>query len=53
MKTEEKTKKTFDSVSFFRKVKEQIGKQLEGKSFKEQNAILEKYLSGKLKLDNF
>ena len=48
MKTKEK--KEFDSVEFFRKVKEQIAKELLGKSFKEQKEILRKILSGEIKL---
>jgi hypothetical protein len=48
MKTE--IKKKFDTVGFFRNVKEQIAKELEGKSFKEQKAILKKLESGEMKL---
>ena len=49
MKTKE-TKKNFDTVAFFRKVKEQIAKELEGKSFEQQKEILKKILSGEIKL---
>lgn len=45
-------KKDFDSVAFFRSIKEQIVKELEGKTFKEQKEILRKYLSGELVLIN-
>lgn len=48
MKTK-KTKKDFDSVAFFRDVKEQMAKYLEGKSFEEQKDILKKMKSGELK----
>ena len=48
MKTK-KTKKDFDSVAFFRDVKEQMAKYLEGKSFEEQKEILKKMKSGELK----
>lgn len=44
-----KTKKDFDSVAFFRDVKEQMAKYLEGKSFEEQKDILKKMKSGELK----
>lgn len=37
-----KIKKDFDSVDFFRNVKEQMAKKLYGKSFKEQKEILKK-----------
>ena len=48
MKT--KTTQEFHSVDFFRNVKEQIAKELEGKSFAQQKEIIRKYLSGELKL---
>lgn len=49
MKT--KTKK-FDSVSYFRKIKEIIGQELLNKSFEEQREILKKIRSGEIKLEN-
>lgn len=50
MKTDEQTIKSFDSVAFFRKVKEQIAKELEGKTFEQKKELLKKYLSGEKKL---
>lgn len=50
MKNEEQTIKSFDSVAFFRKVKEQIAKEFEGKTFEQKKEILKKYLSGEKKL---
>ncbi|MBS4028788.1 MAG: hypothetical protein KGZ58_09130 [Ignavibacteriales bacterium] len=49
MKNNEQTKKEFDTVAFFRKVKEQIAKELEGKSFEQQKALIKKFLAGELK----
>lgn len=43
-----KIKKDFDSVEFFRDVKDQMAKYLYGKSFKEQKEILRKMQSGEL-----
>ena len=51
MKTDAEIQKKFDSVIYFRKIKEQIGKQLEGKSFKEQKEFIQKVLSGEIKLN--
>jgi hypothetical protein len=51
MKTDTEIQKKFDSVLYFRKIKEQIGKQLEGKSFKEQKEFIQKVLSGEIKLN--
>ena len=51
MKTDNEIKKTFDSVLYFRRIKEQIGKQLEGKTFQEQKEFIQKVLSGEIKLD--
>lgn len=51
MKTDTEIQKKFDSVLYFRKIKEQIGKQLEGKSFKEQQEFIRKVLSGEIKLN--
>ncbi len=42
--------KTFDSVEFFRKVKEQIAKELSGKSFPEQKEFIHRVLNGEIKL---
>jgi len=50
MKTEQEDKKEFHSVAFFRNVKEQIAKELDGKSFEQQKEILKKLLSGEIKL---
>ena len=41
---------TFDSLAFFRDIKEQIAKELEGKSFAEQQRLIKKILSGEVKL---
>jgi len=46
-----KFKKKFDSVLYFRKIKEQIAKELVGKSFQEQKEFIQKVLSGEIKLD--
>ncbi|MFZ1321124.1 MAG: hypothetical protein WAT71_06165 [Ignavibacteria bacterium] len=43
-------KKEFDSVAYFRNVKEQMAKYLEGKSFSEQKEILRKIQSGEIKI---
>lgn len=43
--------KKFDSVLYFRKIKEQIAKELEGKSFLEQKDYIQKVLSGEIKLN--
>lgn len=48
MKTKRK-KKDFDSVAFFRNVKEQMAESLYGKSFSEQKEILRKMQSGEFK----
>ena len=50
MKTKEEPEKEFHAVIFFRKIKEQISKELEGKSFEQQKELLKKYLSGEIKL---
>jgi hypothetical protein len=50
MKTGTQIKKDFDTVAFFRNVKEQIANQLQGKTFEEQKAILRKMKSGEIKL---
>ena len=51
MKTKnQKISKDFHSVTFFRKVKEQIAGELEGKSFDQQKEIIAKLLSGERKL---
>jgi hypothetical protein len=51
MKTENEIQKKFDSVLYFRKIKEQIAKELVGKSFQEQKEFIQKVLSGEIKLD--
>ena len=51
MKTKkQKENKDFHSVTYFRKVKEQIAKELEGKSFDQQKEVIRKLLSGEQKL---
>lgn len=50
MKTDTQEKKSFDTVAFFRNVKEQIAEQLQGKSFEEQKVMLERMKSGEIKL---
>lgn len=42
--------KEFDTVLFFRNIKKQIAKELEGKSFEEKKALIRKFLSGEKKL---
>ena len=51
MKTK-KIKKDFDSVAFFRNIKEQMAKYLEGRTFSEQKEILKKMQSGEIKFFN-
>ena len=51
MKTDNNIQKKFDSVLYFRKIKEQIAKYLEGKSFQEQKVYIQKVLAGEIKLD--
>lgn len=52
MKGEEQTRvKTFDSVEYFRKVKERIAKELRGKSFEEQKQIIQRMLDGEIKVE--
>ena len=50
MKTEKPKQTYFHSVAFFRQVKEQIAKELEGKTFEQQKGLVQKFLSGELKL---
>lgn len=50
MKSDTEIQKKFDSVSYFRKIKEQIAKELAGKSFQEQKEFINKVLSGEIKL---
>ena len=50
MKTEEKKEMDFDSVAFFRNIKEQMAKELTGKTFEQQKEILKKFLSGQILL---
>jgi hypothetical protein len=49
---DKKIKKDFDSVEFFRDVKEKMSKHLIGKSFKEQKEILRKIRSGEIRSYN-
>jgi len=51
MKTDIDIQKKFDSVLYFRKIKEQIAKELMGKSFQEQKDYIQKVLSGEIKLN--
>ncbi|MEO8211113.1 MAG: hypothetical protein ABI840_11195 [bacterium] len=44
MKTKE-VKKDFDTVSFFRKIKEQIAREFEGKTFEQKKEIIDKMRS--------
>jgi hypothetical protein len=50
MRTEENIEKDFDSVAFFRNIKEQMAKELAGKTFEQQKEILKKFLSGQIPL---
>jgi hypothetical protein len=50
MKTEPENKKEFHSVLYFRRIKEQISKELEGKTFQEQKEFIRKVLAGEIKL---
>ena len=50
MKTKETTIKDFHAVTFFRNVKEQIAKELEGKTYEQQKKLLQQLLSGEVKL---
>jgi hypothetical protein len=51
MKTDTEIQKKFDSVVYFGKIKEQIAKELAGKSFQEQKNYIQKVLSGEIKLN--
>ncbi|MCX6234525.1 MAG: hypothetical protein NT175_07350 [Bacteroidetes bacterium] len=51
MKTDTEIQKKFDSVVYFRKIKEQIAKELADKSFQEQKEYIQKVLSGEIKLN--
>lgn len=50
MKTKEIKKADFHTVDFFRNIKEEIAKELNGKTFEQQKELLQKYLNGDLKL---
>ncbi len=50
MTTNNQTTKDFDTVAFFRNVKEKIANELKGKSFEQQKELLKKFLSGERKL---
>ena len=41
----------FNAVDFFREVKERLAREFEGKTFEEQQALIDQFLSGKRKLD--
>ena len=51
MKTDINVQKKFDSVLYFRKIKEQIAKELAGKSYPQQKDYIQKVLSGEIKLN--
>ena len=42
MKNKAKTKKDFDTVKTFRKIKDKISKEIKGMTFEQLNAYLEK-----------
>jgi hypothetical protein len=48
MKT--KTKKKFDTVQFFRAVKEKLAARMENMTFEEQREFLDKVRKGKIKI---
>jgi len=48
MKT--KTKKKFDTVEFFRDIKEKLAKKMTGMTLKEQKEFLRKVIEGKIKI---
>ena len=47
---ETKTKKTFDSVEFFREIKRKLGEKLSKMTLEEQKDFLQKICEGKIKL---
>lgn len=47
---EKAIKKEFDTVEFFRTVKEKIGKLLAGKTFAEQQQIIQDIKNGKISI---
>jgi lipopolysaccharide export system protein LptC len=47
---ETKTVKTFDSVSFFRAIKEKLAKKMEGMTLKERKEFLQQVREGKIKV---
>jgi len=49
MKTE--TEKKFDSVKFFRNVKEKLAHRMQGMTLHEQQEFLRKVREGKIKID--
>ena len=51
MKIDTEMPKNFDAVVFFRKIKEQIAKELADKSFQEQKEFIRKILSGEISLN--
>ena len=48
MKT--KTEKTFDSVKFFRAIKEKLAAQMKGMTLQEQKDFMRKVREGKIKI---
>ena len=48
MKT--KTEKNFDTVSFFRAIKEKLAEKMAGMSLEEQKVFMKKVRDGKIKL---
>lgn len=48
MKT--KTEKSFDTVAFFRAIKEKLAQKMEGMTLKEQKEFLQKVREGKIKI---
>jgi hypothetical protein len=45
-----KTEKTFDSVSFFRAIKEKMAKMMEGMSLAEKKKFMQEIREGKIKV---
>lgn len=48
---ETKEKKTFDSVSFFRAIKEKIAAMMEGMTLIEKKEFMKKVREGKIKIE--
>jgi len=45
-----KTKKKFDTVEFFRAIKEKLAKRMVNKTLEEQKEFLRKVIEGKIKI---